>query len=95
MTRSSEANRRLWALYHALAEQVRTHDKTYSADQWHLYCKSRFLGCDDFTMPNGKTMTIPKSTADLDVGAFGDYMTAVEAWANERGIFLEDMEGAA
>jgi len=94
-TRSSESNRRYWALLHVLAEEVKPAGVAYSADQWHTYCKSRFLGCDDMTLPNGKTLTIPKSTANLDTGAFNDYMTEVEAWANERGVYLEDRENAA
>jgi len=37
-------------------------------------------------------VTIVRSSADLDVDAFSDYMTKVEAWAAERGVFLEDKE---
>lgn len=90
MTRSTEANRRYWSLLHALADKLKPQGVAYSAETWHLYCKSRFLGADDVRLPNGKTMTIPKSSADLDVSEFSDYMTQVEAWANERGCFLED-----
>ena len=42
-------------------------------------------------LPNGKTLLIPHSTADLDVGEFSEYLSAVEAWANERGVYLEDI----
>ena len=90
MTRSSEANRRLWALYHVMADAIKPQGQAYSADQWHLYCKTRWLGADDVKLPNGKVIVIPRSTADLDTGAFADYMTAVEAFANERGAYLED-----
>lgn len=95
MVRSNEANRRYWALLHALSEKIRPAHNVYSADSWHLYCKSRFLGCDDHALPGGKSMTIPRSTAGLDVAEFSDYLSRVEAWANEHGVFLEDMEGAA
>lgn len=89
-TRSSEANRRYWALLHELSEKLKPNGQQFSADQWHLYAKSRFLGADDFPLPNGKTVTIPKSTAALDVAEFNDFMTQVEAFANEKGVFLED-----
>lgn len=89
-TRSSEANRRYWALLHVMAEKLQPQGQAYSADQWHLYCKSRWLGADDVKLPNGKVIVIPRSTADLDTSAFNDYMTAVEAWANERNCYLED-----
>jgi hypothetical protein len=35
-------------------------------------------------------MSIPRSTADLSVDEFSDYMTAVEAWANARGVWLDE-----
>lgn len=69
--------------------------QTFSAETWHQYAKSKWIGCDDMKLPNGKTLTVPKSSADLDTAAFGDYMTAVESWAAELGVYLDDMEGAA
>lgn len=95
LTRSSEANRRYWALLHAMAEKIKPRGQTFSADAFHIWAKSKWLGCTDTVLPSGKTMTQPNSTASLDVGQFGDYLTAVEAWANEHGVFLEDMENAA
>ena len=34
------------------------------------------------------------SQAQLDVAEFNDYMTKVEAWAAERGVWLADLEAA-
>jgi hypothetical protein len=73
-----------------MSEVIQPKGVVYSAETWHLWAKSKFLGCDEAKMPNGKTLLLPKSTADLDVGEFNDYMTAVEAWANERDCYLED-----
>lgn len=78
-----------------MSEQIKPSGVTYSADSFHLWAKSRFLGCTDHKLPSGKTITIPRSTAGLDVAEFSDYLSRVEAWANERGVYLEDMEGAA
>lgn len=88
--RSNEQNRRYWALLHVIAEKLRPEGHTFSTETWHRYYASRFLGCDEVRLPNGKTLTIPRSTADLDVSEFNDYMTQVEADANARGVFLED-----
>lgn len=88
--RSSEANRRLWALYAAMADTLRPDGKVYTPTQFHLYCRERFLGSVDHSLPGGKTMTIPNSTADLDTDAFMDYMTQVEALAAEHGAYLDD-----
>lgn len=52
--------------------------------------KGRFLGRSDMVLPNGKTVTITQTTTALDVGEFADYMTKVEAWAADRGVWLED-----
>jgi hypothetical protein len=95
MRRSSQANARYWLLLHLIAESIRPGGVSYSAEVWHAYMKSRFLGCDDVRLPNGRVLTIPKSSADLDTDLFGDYMTKVEAWASERNVFLDDMESAA
>lgn len=92
--RSTEANRRYWALLHAMAEKIHPAQQIFSADQWHLWARSKFLGCDDVKLPSGKVLTIPKSTADLDVAEFNAYMEQVEAFAAERGCFLADMEMA-
>lgn len=92
MTRSSEANKRYWALLHLIAEKLHPRKQTYSTDTWHLWAKSKWLGAEEFKLPNGVTMTIPNSTADLDIAEFSDFMTQVEAWANEHGVFLEDAQ---
>jgi hypothetical protein len=35
-------------------------------------------------------LTEPNSSAEEDTPEFSDYMTAVEAWAAERGVFLDE-----
>lgn len=94
MTRTSAANRRYWSLLHAIAEKLRPGGQQYPADSYHMHYKSRFLGCDDVKLPSGKVLSIPRSTADLDVQEFDDYMMQVEADANARSVYLEDVEAA-
>mgnify|MGYP000897649738 FL=1 len=64
----------------------------HSAEAFHLYYKSRFLGCDDVRLPNGRTLAIPRSSADLDVAEFGEYLDKVQADAAERGVYLADLD---
>lgn len=90
MKRSNEANRRLWLIYHLMADKLRPQGQAYSAETWHVYMKQRYLGCDDVRMPNGKVIPIPRSTADLGTDKFNEYMYAVEAWANEHGVYLDE-----
>jgi hypothetical protein len=89
--RRNPQNALYWSLLHAMAERE-WGGQRYSADQMHCYYKSRFLGCDDVTLPNGKVLTIPKSTADLSVDEFGEYFDKVQADAAERGVFLADLD---
>lgn len=88
--RSPQANARYWALLHVIADKIHPDGEHFGAPTWHLEFKRRFLGCDDVKLPSGRVVSIPRTTADLDVGAFADYMTQVEAWANERDAYLED-----
>lgn len=69
-------------------------DGKHTAEQFHMYYRSRLLGCADYPMPNGKTMSIPRSTTDLDIAEFSAYMDAVEADAAQRGVYLADLETA-
>jgi hypothetical protein len=88
--RTTDANARYWLLLHKISDEYRPDGQQFSAKTWHLQCRKHWLGCDDATLPTGETMSIPRSTADLSVDEFSDYMTAVEAWANARGVWLDE-----
>lgn len=90
-TRSNPANALYWLLLHKLADTLRPGGKSFSAESFHTYYKSRFLGCDEFALPNGRTILIPRSTANLDVAEFGDYLDKVQADAAERGVYLDEV----
>lgn len=88
--RSSEANRRYWKLVATVAETLRPAGQIHGAEAWHLWFKSRFLGCQDVRLPNGVVLTVPHSSADLDTVEFATYMEQVEAWAAEHGAHLDE-----
>jgi hypothetical protein len=88
--RGNPANAMLWALYHAMADRE-WDGKRYSADSFHAYYKQKFLGADDVDLPNGKTLTVVRSTANLDADEFSAYLAKVEADAAERGVFLAEL----
>jgi hypothetical protein len=92
--RSSEANRRYWALVALVAENVKPGGNAFSIDQWHKWVKSKWLGCTDTRLPNGATLTEPNSSADLEPAEFSDFMTAFEAWAAEHGVYLPEAVSA-
>ncbi len=88
--RSNPQNAILWALYHKMAEREWA-GATYSAESFHNYYKAKYLGCVDVALPNGKTLTLPNSTAGLDVAEFGDYFDKVQADCAERGVHLDEL----
>jgi len=90
-SRSNPANARYWLLLHLIADKILPEGKAHSAEVWHEYFKQRFIGVDEFALPNGKVLHRAMSSADLDTAAFADYMLAVEEFAMSRNVYLDDM----
>jgi hypothetical protein len=76
-----------------MADKLKPQGQAYTAEVWHEYFKSRLLGMDDVKLPNGKVIHRCRSSTDLDVAEFGEFMEKVEHFAAERGVYLEDYEG--
>lgn len=71
--RSSQANRRYWALLRFIADNAWVAGKQFSSEAWHEHYQRKFIGCED--LPDGQQVGI--STTTLDVGSFNDYMDSV------------------
>jgi len=83
--RSSEQNRRLWALLNDIAANAWIEGKQFSADAWHEHFKRTLIGSEE--LPSGGSVGI--STTTLDVGEFSSYMDKIEAYAaTELGLEL-------
>lgn len=86
--RSTLQNRYYWAVLHQIEAQAWIEGRQYSSEVWHESAKRRFIGCID--LPGGGTMA--QSTTELSTKEFLDYVTQVEAWAQqELGVSLVDM----
>lgn len=92
--RSSEFNRLYWLLLHMIADKVKPEGQQYAAKTWHRYFKRRYLGAQDERLPNGEVESVVNSTAELDTAEFMDYFTNVQMWAQQRNIYLEDVQPA-
>lgn len=90
ITRNHAQNARYWLLLHKMSDGLKPDGVTYSAEMWHRYCASRFLGNNEFILPNKRVILEPKSTSALDVSEFGLYMDACEAWANDNNVWLDE-----
>lgn len=90
--RSNEQNSRYWALLSLIAERLKPKGESYSTETWHTLFKKLYIGWDEVKLPNGQPFIVVHSSADLDVAAFGDYMTQIEAFAAEYDVYLDDLE---
>lgn len=84
--RSFEQNQRLWKLYNEIAENVWIDGRKYETKVWHEYFKTQYLGFDDLTLPDGKTVIIPFSTTKLNIKQMSDYQAKIEKFGIEHGI---------
>lgn len=91
--RSNPQNRLYWELLHMMSAREWAGQR-YSAESFHKYYAARFIGCEDLRLPNGQTMTLPRSTSSLDTAEFSAYFDRVQADAAERGVYLADLEAA-
>jgi hypothetical protein len=87
-TRSIAQNRRYWAILNEVSEHVVVDGRKYTAEIWHEHYKAKFIGVEELPMPRGKNLVRPISSTTLDVPAFADYMTQVEADAASMGVLL-------
>lgn len=89
--RNTEQNKRYWGfVLKTVADQAMVSGKHYSPDVWHEFFARKFGVCDEVTLPDGEIVTRRKSTTEMNVGEFAEYMTRVEAHATmELGVRFE------
>lgn len=89
--RNAEQNKRYWGfVLRTIAEQVLIDKRHYDADVWHEYFARKFGTMVEMTLPDGEIITRRKSTTEMTVGEFTEYMTRVEAHATqELGVRFE------
>jgi len=87
--RSGQQNKRYWALLRFISEGAFVGGRQFSDEAWHEHFRRQFIGCED--LPDGGTVGI--STTTLDVGAFNDYTTRIEAYAaTELGLDMTEFQ---
>jgi hypothetical protein len=87
--RSTDQNRRYWALVTTIARQAKIDGRQFGKDAWHEHLARRFGVCREMTLPDGASIMVRKSTADMDMQTFAAYLSRIEAYAvRELGIEL-------
>lgn len=86
--RNAEQNRFLWGVvYRDIAEQAWVDGRQFGKDTWHEYFARKFGVCDEMTLPDGEIIVRRKSTADMSIGEFSEYLNQVQAYAaRELGV---------
>lgn len=74
-----------------IAEQAWIEGTQYSADVWHEHLAEKFCPRVEFLLPYGEVRTRRKSTTEMTVKEFSDYVTTVQAHAGtELGVSFDE-----
>ena len=89
--RNVEQNRRYWGyLLKNIAEHAWVDGRRFDKDVWHEFFARRFGVCEDVTLPDGEIIVRRKSTTQMNIGEFSEFMQHVEVYAaSELGVEFE------
>lgn len=89
--RTSEANRFYWGVVlRDIAEQAWVEDRQYDKDTWHEYFADLYGVKVEKRLPDGRIVSLRKSTSEMSAGEFSEYLTKVQARAaSEFGVSFE------
>lgn len=63
-------------------------DSEWSKDDMHDLMRHKFLGYENKTIGSTELQPLLKSTTKLDKGEMHHYMTQIDVWAQEVGVYL-------
>jgi hypothetical protein len=86
--RNAQQNRFYWgAVLKSISDQAWVDGKQYDKDTWHEFFARRFGILDELTLPDGEIITRRKSTTQMSVGEFSEYLNEIQAYATtELGV---------
>lgn len=86
--RNVQQNRMYWgAILKQISEQAWVNGRQFDKDTWHEFYARKFGISDEMTLPDGEVIIKRKSTSEMSVGEFSDYMSQVQAnAASELGV---------
>ncbi len=89
--RTNQQNARLWGyVYKTISDQAWDNNRQFSDMVWHEYYANKYMPRVEMILPGGEIMSRRKSTSELNVGEFTEYMQAVEVdAATEYGVVFE------
>lgn len=93
--RTLPQNRRYFGfVLKSIADQAWVEGKQHRHEVWHEFFAEMYCPRMEVTLPNGRILNRRKSTTEMTVGEFSDYVLQVEAYAaRELGVRFELEEG--
>ncbi|MCM2312204.1 MAG: recombination protein NinB [Steroidobacteraceae bacterium] len=90
--RNNEQNKRLWkAIYEQIAQQAWIDGRQFSKDAWHEHIAGLYMPKVEIVTPFGEIVSRRKSTSELTVSEFSEYMQKAEAYAaSELGVVFDE-----
>ena len=89
--RTSEANRFYWgAVLTTIAEQAWVDGRQFSKDVWHEHFARLYLPHTEIVTPYGEIISRRKSTTELTVAEFSEYLRRVQSdAASSLGVIFD------
>nr|WKF58802.1 hypothetical protein HUO10_003303 [Paraburkholderia busanensis] len=84
--RTKEQNARYWsrAVLGTIAEQAWVEGAQFSEEVWHETLAEMFCPRVEFVLPDGQIFSRRKSTSEMSVQEFSDYVQRVEVYASTQ-----------
>lgn len=80
--RNAEQNKRYWGfVLKTVADQAWVQGRQFSAEVWHEFFARKFGICEDLTLPGGEVISRRKSTTQMSVAEFAEFMNECESYA--------------
>lgn len=86
--RSQSQNRMYWKWLTEISEQYYVEGERLSKEDWHDLCRMKWLGVKVITLAGKEYPRPAKSTTELKVGEFSEYLLEIESEFLPKGVVL-------
>ncbi|VXB24375.1 NinB protein [Burkholderia sp. 8Y] len=86
--RNAQQNRFYWGgILKQIAEKAWVDGRQFDKDAWHEFFARKFGVLDELVLPDGEIVTRRKSTTQMSVGEFSEFIEQVQAYGSgELGV---------
>ena len=91
-TRSTEQNRRLWAMLGDVSDQVVWHGRKLTSEEWKHVFSASLKRQDVVPGLDGGFVVLGLSTSKMTVSEMSDLQTLIEAFGAQQGVHFAEQE---